>query len=84
MKPNQIIGTALGDIFQESDGLGGVVSRIYLIGALHYLSFSEHERDEMEHTPPMVPPMDEVRSFWENKGIEEVIPVRQDTASGQD
>ncbi len=77
MNPKQIIGTALGDIFQESDGLGGDVSKIYLIGALHYLSLSERERDEMEMTSPTVPPMEEVRSFWESKDkdIEGVIPV---------
>ncbi len=83
MKPEQIIGTALGDIFQESDGLGEAVSRIYLIGALHYLSLPEAERDEMEQTPPAVPPMEEVRSFWESKDNEEVVPVPQDTEKGR-
>jgi hypothetical protein len=82
MKPNQIIGTALDDTFQESDGFGGVVSRIYLIGALHYLSLSERERDQMEKAPATVPPMDEVRLFWENADAEEVIPARQDTDRG--
>ncbi len=80
MNPNQIVGTALGDIF-KSDESEGQVSRIYLIGALHYLSLSEQERDEMEKTPPSVPPMEEVRSFWESKDAEEVIPVGQDSGN---
>ena len=83
MKPNQIIGTALEDILRESDGLGDAVSKIYLIGALHYLSLSERERDQMEKAPATVPPMDEVLLFWENADAEEVNPVRKDADSGK-
>jgi hypothetical protein len=83
MNPKQIIGTALEDIFQESDGLGGEVSKIYLIGALNYLSLSEPERDRFEKAPVTVPPMDEVCFFWENSDTEGVIPVRQDTKRGR-
>ncbi len=82
LNPAQIIKTALGECFLETDGIGHwTVGGIYLTGALDYLHLSERERDKKEKSRQITLLTRQerarriaVRRFWESKEDAEDVP----------